>query len=136
MYVKFNLNYYALMSSKLLKKKKKKKKKKKSYFPISIPAGTQHPRTLYINERCVPAGYKCIVYYNGLLLFLCNKITFMIRCSNRSFAKIGPTSANIACECTTTPTLAQSCTCDRNQTPITQSICNVGPMIFAIWAGG
>ena len=57
-----------------------------------------------------------------------------MRCSNRSFAKIGPTSANIACECTTTPTLAQSCTCDRNQTPITQSICNVGPMIFAIWA--
>ena len=44
-----------------------------------------------------------------------------------------PTSANIACKCTTTPTLAQSCTCDRNQTPITQSICNVGPMIFAIW---
>ena len=61
------------------------------------------------------------------------KITFMIRCSNRSFAKIGPTSANIACECTTIPTLAQSCTCNRNQTPITQSICNVGPMIFAIW---
>ena len=58
----------------------------------------------------------------------------MIRCSNRSFAKIGPTSANIACKCITTPTLAQSCTCDRNQTPITQSICNVGPMIFAIWA--
>ena len=58
----------------------------------------------------------------------------MIRCSNRSFAKVGPTSANIACECTTTPTLAQSCTCDRNQMPITQSICNVGPMIFAIWA--
>ena len=57
----------------------------------------------------------------------------MIRCSNRSFAKVGPTSANIACECTTTPTLAQSCTCDRNQMPITQSICNVGPMIFAIW---
>ena len=61
------------------------------------------------------------------------KITFMIRCSSRSFAKIGPTSANIACECTTIPTLAQSCTCNRNQTPITQSICNVGPMIFAIW---
>ena len=58
---------------------------------------------------------------------------FQIRCSNRSFAKIGPTSANIACKCTTSPTLAQSCTFDHNQTPITQSICNVGPMIFAIW---
>ena len=99
-----------------------------------------------INERCttstnvvcllgISASFITIAnnYWVTLVSVILKKITFMIRCSNRSFAKIGPTSANIACECTTIPTLAQSCTCDRNQTPITQSICNVGPMIFAIW---